>query len=264
MNKIATIAFSGGMDSTSLLLHLLKNHYKVYALSFNYGQKHKLEIKKATQNIKYLKSKNYIVNHKIINIQDCMDILSSSLTNISEKVPEGFYEDESMKNTFVPNRNAIFTSILYGYALTLSKQNNSKKIIISLGVHSGDHTIYPDCRKEFYVQLFKSFKLGNWDSEKIDFYLPYLNYTKSQILNDANSSTQKLNLDFNLVFKNTLTSYAPDNKGRSNGKTGADIERILAFNDNNLIDPIKYTKPWEKILKEALQIEKKFKSINQS
>ena len=247
------------MDSTSLLLHLIKKNYKVYALSFNYGQKHKLEINKAIDNIAYLRSNNINVNHKIINIQDCMDILSSSLTDKNKTIPKGHYEDENMKKTFVPNRNAIFTSILYGYALTLSNNNNAD-IAISLGVHSGDHAIYPDCREEFYLKLFDSFKIGNWGSNKINLYLPYLNLDKAQILCDAKVSIEKLNLNFNTIFKNTLTSYQPDKKGRSNGKTGSDIERIIAFNKNGLKDPIDYIDSWETVLENALKTEKEFKS----
>ena len=91
MNKIATISFSGGMDSTSLLLHLIKNNYKVYALSFNYGQKHKLEIKRAVNNIKYLSANGIKINHKIINIEDCMNILSSSLTDYNNSIPKVYY-----------------------------------------------------------------------------------------------------------------------------------------------------------------------------
>ena len=260
MNKIATISLSGGMDSTSLLLHLIKKDYNVYALSFNYGQKHKLEINKAIDNIKYLNSKGINIDHKIINIKDCMDILSSSITDKNKAIPKGHYEDENMKQTFVPNRNSIFTSILYGYALTLSKKNNNSNIIISLGVHSGDHAIYPDCREEFYLKLFESFKIGNWDSDKIELYLPYLRLDKAQILTDANKSIKSLNLDFNTIFKNTLTSYEPDYKGRSNGKTGSDIERIIAFNKNGLKDPIDYIDSWETVLENALKTEKEFKS----
>ena len=116
MSKLATISLSGGMDSTSLLLHLINNRYTVYALSFNYGQKHIIELDKAKANIKYLLSKKIKVYHKIINLSDCVQLLSSSLTNQDIKVPNGHYEQENMKSTFVPNRNAIFSSILYGYA----------------------------------------------------------------------------------------------------------------------------------------------------
>ena len=259
MNKLATISFSGGMDSTSLLLHLINNGYTVYALSFDYGQKHIIELEKAKENIKYLLSKNISVKHKIVNISDCVDLLSSSLTNDEIEIPQGHYQEENMKSTFVPNRNSIFSSILYGYAITISKNNNNQKILISLGVHSGDHVIYPDCRKEFYIKLFDSFKEGNWDSDKIKIYLPYLNLSKSDILLEAQKSIKKLGLNFNKIFKNTLTSYSPDDKGRSSGKSGSDIERILAFDNIGRKDPIEYVDNWETVLKNAKRIESNFK-----
>ena len=78
-----------------------------------------------------------------------MGIFNSALTNKDIKVPEGHYEEEQMKATVVPNRNAIFSSILYGYGLSIATQEDSD-VIIALGVHSGDHAIYPDCRPEFY------------------------------------------------------------------------------------------------------------------
>ena len=247
------------MDSTSLLLHLINNGYTVYALSFDYGQKHIIELEKAKENIKYLLSKNIPVKHKIVNISDCVDLLSSSLTNNEIEVPNGHYQEENMKSTFVPNRNSIFSSILYGYAITISKNNNNQKVLISLGVHSGDHAIYPDCRKEFYIKLFDSFKEGNWDSDKIKIYLPYLNLSKSDILLEAQKSIEKLGLNFNKIFKNTLTSYSPDDKGRSSGKSGSDIERILAFENIGIKDPIEYVDNWETVLKNAKRIESNFK-----
>ena len=261
MNKVAALCLSGGMDSTSLLLKLLKDNYKIFAISYNYGQKHKIEIEKAKANIQYLQSKNYNINHKIIDLSDCVNLLSSSITNSNIDVPEGHYEEENMKSTFVPNRNAIFSSILYGYAITLSKKFN-KKIIISLGVHSGDHAIYPDCRENFYKQLFNSFSEGNWDSDKVELLLPYLKLDKSKILADAKKSCEKLNIDFNTIFKNTITSYNPNKNGISSGKSGSDIERILAFNKLGLKDPIDYIESWDIVLKNAIEIEKKFKEVN--
>ena len=260
VNKLAVISLSGGLDSTSLLLNLLNNGYKVYALSFNYGQKHIIEIEKAKQNIQYLSKKGFNVSHKIINLSDCMDLLSSSLTNKDLEVPTGHYEQSNMKSTFVPNRNAIFCSILYGYSITLSQKYNQSTIIISLGVHSGDHAIYPDCRKEFYIKLFDSFKEGNWNSENIKIYLPYINLDKSQILLDAQKAIKKLHLNFSTIFTNTITSYNPDKQGRSNGKTGSDIERILAFDSIGLKDPIQYIDTWEKVLENAKKVEENYRN----
>ena len=107
-----------------------------------------------------------------MDLSSCNTLLSSSLTNDEIEVPQGHYQEENMKSTFVPNRNSIFSSILYGYAITISKNYTNQEVLISLGVHSGDHAIYPDCRKEFYIKLFDSFKEGNWDSNKIKIYLP--------------------------------------------------------------------------------------------
>ena len=254
----AVMSFSGGMDSTSLLLRLLQEGYKIDCISFNYGQKHSIEIDRAKKNISYLNDNGYILEHKIVDLSSAMSLFHSSLTDKGLDIPEGFYEEEQMKSTVVPNRNAIFSSIIYGYALSIvAKEDVNVKI--ALGVHSGDHTIYPDCRPEFYNSLDKSFKLGNWDSERVDFYLPYLEGDKSSILDDALNSCIKLNIDFDTVFSNTITSYNPDSDGRSSGKSGSDIERILAFNRIGRRDPIEYFESWETVLKNAINIEKKYK-----
>ena len=252
------MSLSGGMDSTSVLIRLINEGYKIDCLSFNYGQKHVIEIEKAIENIAYLSRKGYQVKHQIIDMTSAMSIFHSSLTNEEIIIPEGHYEETQMKSTVVPNRNAIFSSIIYGYALSIvAKEDINVKI--ALGVHSGDHAIYPDCRPEFYQSLETSFRLGNWDSEKVDFYLPYVNGDKVTILNDAMKSCQELGIDFDTIFSNTITSYNPDNEGRSSGKSGSDIERILAFHKIGRRDPIEYIEPWEKVLQNAITTEKDFK-----
>ena len=262
MSKLAAISLSGGIDSTSLLLHLAKKKYKIFALGIDYGQKHRLEIEKSLINISYLKSKKIDITHKIIDLSTCSTLLSSALTKKNKSVPEGHYQENNMFSTVVPNRNAIFISILYGWALSLSREYD-KKIIVSLGVHSGDHAIYPDCRIEFYEKIIKSFEIGNWDSEKVSLYLPYIKLDKAEILNDALNSTHFLNIKFDKIFKNTLTSYSPDKNGISNGKTGSDIERILAFDKIGRKDPIKYYKKWDDVLSFAKETEIDFKKKNQ-
>ena len=247
------------MDSTSLLLHLLnKNFSSIYAISFNYGQKHVLELEKASANIKYLTNKGFEINHKILDISDISTILESSLITDKSSIPKGYYMEESMKSTVVPNRNSIFLSFLFAYSLSLYKKFNNK-ITMSLGVHSGDHEIYPDCRPEFYNKIFEAFKIGNWDSENLNLYLPYMSFDKKEILEDSLNICKKLNLNFNKIFSNTLTSYEPDKEGISNGETGSDIERILAFGQLGLKDPIKYKDPWETVLDKAKKIESEYK-----
>tara|TARA_B100001769_G_scaffold155476_1_gene122052 strand:+ start:1174 stop:2316 length:1143 start_codon:yes stop_codon:yes gene_type:complete len=254
----AVMSLSGGMDSTSVLIRLINEGYKIDCLSFNYGQKHVIEVEKAIENIAYLSRKGYQIKHQIIDLTSAMSIFHSSLTNEEIIVPEGHYEETQMKSTVVPNRNAIFSSIIYGYALSIvAKEDINVKI--ALGVHSGDHAIYPDCRPEFYQSLETSFRLGNWDSERVDFYLPYINGDKVTILNDAMKSCQDLGIDFDTIFSNTITSYNPDNEGRSSGKSGSDIERILAFHKIGRRDPIEYIEPWEKVLQNAITTENDFK-----
>tara|TARA_Y100001970_G_scaffold166768_1_gene204086 strand:- start:97961 stop:99049 length:1089 start_codon:yes stop_codon:yes gene_type:complete len=248
----AVMALSGGMDSTGLLMRLLAEGYKVSCISYDYGQKHIIEIDRAIQNINYLMNNGIEVEHKITDLSDVMGLFHSSLITGGEEIPEGHYEEEQMKSTVVPNRNAIFSSILYGYALSIALKEDID-VKIALGVHSGDHAIYPDCRPEFYESLGDSFALGNWDSERVSFHLPYIDGDKESILRDALVSCGKLGIDFDTVFANTNTSYNPDVNGRSSGTSGADVERILAFHAIGRRDPVEYVSSWEDVLNGALK-----------
>ena len=248
------MALSGGMDSTSLLMRLLADGYKVDCLSYEYGQKHNVELDRAILNIQYLASNGFEIKHKIIDISGAMATFESSLIGQGSEIPEGHYEAEQMKSTVVPNRNAIFASIMYGYALSISLRENCN-VEIALGVHSGDHEIYPDCRPEFYHALEHAFAVGNWDSEKVRFSLPYLNGDKTSILSDAEKAIVALGLDFDTIFGNTNTSYNPDEQGRSSGRSGADIERILAFNAIGRRDPVEYQDSWSNVLRNAIRIQ---------
>ncbi len=245
----AVMALSGGMDSTALLCRLLAEGYDVSCISYDYGQKHVVELERAKANIAYLSGNGISVEHKIVDLSGVMGIFHSALTNDEIDVPEGHYEEEQMKATVVPNRNAIFSSILYGYALSIATKEDTE-VIIALGVHSGDHAIYPDCRPEFYESLGDSFAIGNWDSERISFHLPYIDGDKETILRDA--------LDY------TNTSYNPDSKGRSSGTSGADVERILAFHAIGREDPVEYVTSWNEILQGALKAQLRFHVMKQN
>lgn len=256
--KTVVMALSGGMDSTCLLMHYLSQDYKAICISYNYGQKHAIEIERAKSTINLCKEKGMRVSHHVVDLSPAMSLFDSALTSSEQEVPTGHYEEMQMKQTVVPNRNAIFASILYGFALSEAKRMN-EKVLLALGVHSGDHAIYPDCRPEFYTALQAAFEIGNWESELVEFDLPYLHGDKTSILLDGLESTTKLDLDFDTVLSNTITSYNPDNHGRSSGKSGSDVERILAFHAIGRKDPIEYLEPWEDVLRHALQIEKEFK-----
>lgn len=248
------VSLSGGMDSTGLLMHLLAKKCRVYGISFDYGQKHRLELERLDANLKYLAEHGYQVDHRIVDISSVGSLFHSALIDETWDVPEGFYEQQNMKETVVPNRNAIFSSIAYGYALSIALRDDCR-VSLSLGVHSGDHAIYPDCRPEFYDSIFNSFAIGNWDADRVSLYLPYLDGDKISILQDAEKAIESLGLDFEQVFRNTITSYAPDDQGRSHGRTGSDVERILAFHALGKIDPVEYVDGWDSALSAALEFE---------
>lgn len=243
------------MDSTSLLMRLLREQRTVHAISFDYGQKHRLELERLQANLKYLDANGHKVHWCLIDVSSLKNILHSALTDNDWDVPEGHYEQDNMKETVVPNRNAIFASIAYAQALSLATKHQCN-VDFCLGVHSGDHAIYPDCRPEFYDAIFHAFSIGNWESERVSMYLPYLNFDKHQILQDAEKAISHLQLDFHTIFRNTCTSYAPDDSGKSHGLTGSDVERILAFHKLGKPDPIEYRLPWEQVVAEALKLEK--------
>ena len=252
--KRAVISLSGGMDSTGLLMRLLADGYTVDCISYEYGQKHSIELKRAMKNIAYLAENGINIKHTLIDLTSAMGAFESSLLKGGDEIPEGHYEELQMKSTVVPNRNAIFASIVYGYALSLSNREQCD-VEIALGVHSGDHEIYPDCRPEFYAALDHAFVTGNWGSERVSFALPYIAGDKTTILTDARDAIHQLGLDFNTIFASTNTSYNPDKDGRSSGTSGADIERILAFHSIGEIDPVEYKDPWVVVLQNALEVE---------
>ena len=260
--KTVVMALSGGMDSTCLLMHYLAQEYRAICISYHYGQKHSIEIEKASSTVNLCQRKGLDVQHHIVDLSPAMSLFDSALTSEQHDVPLGHYEESQMKQTVVPNRNAIFASILYGFALSEAKRTK-QNVVLALGVHSGDHAIYPDCRPEFYQALQSAFEIGNWDSELVEFDLPYLHGDKTSILLDALETASQLGLDFDEVLRNTITSYNPDEQGRSSGKSGSDVERILAFHSIGRIDPIEYQQPWDATLEHALRIESEYKGGNE-
>ena len=243
--KQAVLSLSGGMDSSTVLLHLLANNYEVTALSFDYGQKHRVELKRAGELIEYLNQKGWTrVKYQCITLLGLKELLNSNLVQGGEDVPEGHYEEENMKDTVVPNRNKIFSSIIQAVALSIANEKNCP-VEIAMGIHAGDHAIYPDCRQEFRDADYEAFKQGNWDADKITYMTPYLNGDKYDILKDGESCCKLLNIDFDEVYKRTNTSYKPDELGRSDYKSASSVERIEAFLKIGRKDPVEYIDGWE-------------------
>ena len=243
-DKKAIISLSGGLDSTCLLLKLLSEGYEVRAYAFNYGQKHSIELKKLRKNITFLKKKKLPVNLQVLNLKSVFSDSNSSLKKGNSEIPEGHYESENMKSTVVENRNIIFSSIIYGKALSWANATNSN-VVITQGIHAGDHTIYPDCTPESRQAAEHLYKISNWGSENVDFIAPFETLTKGEVLKEGLNAMEKMGFykkGINKILANTHTCYNPDDKGRSCGKCGSCTERLEAFEFCGMTDPAEYVK----------------------
>jgi 7-cyano-7-deazaguanine synthase len=209
--KHVVVSLSGGMDSSTLLLRCLKEYDSVTAISFDYGQKHRVELERAQSLVNYIKEETPSqteLRYRQIKLDGLVDLLDSALVTGGEDVPEGHYAEDNMKATVVPNRNKIFASITQAVALSVANRTG-ETCDIAMGIHSGDHAIYPDCRQEFRDADDAAFRIGNWEAERVGYFTPYLQGDKFTILQDGEVLCEELYLDFDEVYSRTNTSYKP-------------------------------------------------------
>lgn len=260
--KHVVLSLSGGMDSSTLLLRCLKEYDSVTAISFDYGQKHRVELDRAQSLVNYLNffrlvegktKKAYpMINYRVIKLDGLTYLLNSALVTGGDDVPEGHYAEDNMKATVVPNRNKIFASITQAVALSIA-QKTGETCDIALGIHAGDHAIYPDCRQEFRDADDHAFRIGNWDAERVGYFTPYLEGNKFTILQDGEVLCKELGLNFNEIYKRTNTSYKPYPSGNSDYKSASSVERVEAFIKLGCPDPVTYEDEdgiasWDKVV----------------
>ena len=289
MAKHVVVSLSGGMDSSTLLLKAITEFDTVTAVSFDYGQKHRVEIERAKDLVKYLNDNptrvfhhDHIpggfeesypsVNYRVIKLDGLVDLLNSALVQGGAEVPEGHYAEENMKATVVPNRNKIFSSIVQSIALSIANEKK-EECSIALGIHAGDHAIYPDCRQEFRDLDDLAFRAGNWDADRVSYWTPYLDGDKFTILKDGLRLCEVLGLDFDEVYSRTNTSYKPlqlwvpcdDAKDMdclkwfSDYKSASSVERVEAFIKLGRPDPVSYADEngvvtWEHVVAEVTKV----------
>ena len=252
MNKQAVLSLSGGMDSSTLLLRCLKEYDSVTAISFDYGQKHRVELERAQSLVDYVNGEMIAgteIMYRQIQLNGLVDLLDSALVTGGEDVPEGHYAEDNMKATVVPNRNKIFASITQAVALSVANRTG-ENCDIAMGIHAGDHAIYPDCRQEFRDADDAAFREGNWDADRVGYFTPYLDTDKFGILQDGLVCCSQLGISFNEVYKRTNTSYKPILINMDGGmgydewfsdyKSAASVERIEAFIKLGRPDPVAY------------------------
>jgi len=241
--KHVVVSLSGGMDSSTLLLRCLKEYDTVTAISFDYGQKHKVELERAQSLVDYIKSSDHLqvynITYRVIKLDGLVDLLDSALVDGGDEVPEGHYAEDNMKATVVPNRNKIFASITQAVALSVANKTG-ENCDIALGIHAGDHAIYPDCRQEFRDADDAAFRIGNWDADRVGYFTPYLDTDKFGILQNGEILCAKLKIDFDDVYSRTNTSYKPFPSGNSDYKSASSVERIEAFIALGRKDPVQY------------------------
>lgn len=240
--KNIIISLSGGLDSSCIVPYLLSQGVEnIKAYSFDYGQKHSIELKKVKKNVKFLQGKGVNIIHHIIDLRSVFNESKSSLHKNGGAIPEGHYAAENMKSTVVENRNVIFSSIIYGKAISWSKEVGDVSIV--LGIHKNDASVYPDTTQESREACEHAFKVSNWCSEKVDYVAPFVNKSKQELLGECVEAMKSLGWkksEITKYLKNTHTCYNPDDKGRSCGKCGSCTERLEAFELNGIKDPVKY------------------------
>lgn len=212
------VLVSGGMDSVAALYHAKNEHDVIGALSFDYGSKHNhREIPFAAHHCSRLG-----VPHRIIKLAFINELFSSDLLQSGGAIPDGHYEEPTMKQTVVPFRNGIMLSVAGGYAESVGAAG------LVIAAHAGDHAIYPDCREEFMDAMDNAIRLGTY--AEVQLMRPFINLTKAQIA--------KCGHDVGIDFGMTWSCY----KGREIhcGVCGTCVERREAFELAGLVDPTDY------------------------
>ncbi len=206
------------MDSVTALHWAARAHEVVAAISFDYGAKHSArELPMAAAQAAELG-----VRHEVVNLDFVDRLFSSALLRSGGEIPEGHYAAETMKQTVVPFRNAVFLSIACGFA----ESTGAEGLVIA--AHGGDHAIYPDCREEFMAALGEAMRLGTYAGVRL--LRPFIAMTKGDIAAEG----ARLGVD----FAKTWSCY----KGgaRHCGRCGTCVERREAFAEAGVPDPTDY------------------------
>lgn len=219
----AVVLLSGGLDSATALYLAKSKGFEVYALSFEYGQKHKKEIYCA----KKIAQKVGVKEHIIVNTN--MDAWGgSALTDDSIEVPEADLESNSIPVTYVPARNMVFLAYAASYAETKGAQH------IFIGVSEVDYSGYVDCRKEFIDAMENAINLGTVcaveHGKKIKVHAPFINMKKSDEI--------KLGIKLGVDYSSTWTCYNGDELAC--GVCDSCRLRLRAFEEAGCKDPIQY------------------------
>lgn len=220
MTQHTVVVLSGGMDSTTLMAVYADNGDQLSAITINYGQRHLREVDAARDVARY-----YGATHCVVDLPDLARVLSgSSLTDTRVAVPLGHYAAPTMAATVVPNRNAILANVAVGYAVA------QKADRVALGVHAGDHPIYPDCRPEFIDALRDCVKVATAGYHTPDIEAPFVGISKTAVCSLGVALHAPLGISWSCYQGGDLHC----------GQCGTCTERIEAFAEAGYADPTQY------------------------
>ena len=193
---IAVVLVSGGMDSAVVLAHVVSEGYDAHAISFDYGQRHRIELELA----KVVASKGKAVLHRVIKL-DNSAFQGSALTDDISVPKDRPLNIEEIPVTYVPARNLVFLSIASAYAESIEAAD------IFIGINAVDYSGYPDCRPEFIEAFERAVNLGTrtgieQDRPSIRVHCPLVDLSKAQIV--------KRGIELGVDFGATLSCYAPE------------------------------------------------------
>ena len=226
--KRAIVLLSGGLDSATTLAIAQKEGFENYALSFDYGQRHKIEIEAARNVAKSLGAKE----HRVAKI-DARVFSGSALTD-DIAVPKARTESEignGIPITYVPARNTVFLAHALAWAEVLGATH------IFLGVNAVDYSGYPDCRPEFIAMFEILANLGTKagiEGARFRIHAPLAKFSKAEIIRKA------IDLDVDLSLTRSCYDPAPD--GAACGQCDSCQLRLKGFREAGVPDPIRYAK----------------------
>src|SRR3984893_5141491 len=224
--KHAVVLLSGGLDSATALAIAVAQGYETYALSFDYGQRHKIEIESARKIAKKLGAKK----HRVAKIDN--SIFSGSALTGDVEIPKSRSENEigvGIPVTYVPARNTIFLAHVLAWAEMIPAGH------IFIGANAVDYSGYPDCRPEFIAMFETLANLGTKagvEGMRFQIHAPLIKMSKAEIVRKA------VELDVDLAL--THSCYDPRPRGRACGQCDSCQLRKKGFREANVIDPIQY------------------------
>lgn len=222
--KKAIVLLSGGLDSATVLAIAQNQAYQCYALSFDYGQRHRAELQAAAN----IAAAMGAAEHRTISV-DLRSLGGSALTDDAIAVPDADHVSEQIPVTYVPARNTVFLSLALAWAEVIEARH------IFIGVNAIDYSGYPDCRPEYIAAYERMANLGTRmgvQGQPLRIHIPLANKSKAGII--------QLGTDIGVDYAHTVSCYQANAKGEACGRCDSCYLRRQGFEQAKISDPTRY------------------------